>query len=74
MYALLVQHVYSVFCQHTVWYCPTSEIVWMQKMQKNSLIYAYFAELMKITSKIYLDSSSFFNFSSPSNFIAVCFV
>jgi len=35
LHALLVQHLYSEFFQHMVWYGPTSETVWMQRRQKN---------------------------------------
>ena len=32
--ALLVQHLYSVFFQHVVWYDPTSQTASMQRRQK----------------------------------------
>ena len=34
VHALLVQHLYSAFFQHMVWYGPTSEIALMQRRQK----------------------------------------
>jgi len=41
---LLVQHLYSEFFQHMIWYSPTSERVWMQRRQKNWLKYTDCAE------------------------------
>ena len=34
VHALLVQHLYSVFFQHFVWYGPASETALMQRRQK----------------------------------------
>jgi len=53
VHALLVQHLYSVFFQYMVWYGPTSETAWMQRRQKKWLKNTDFAELKKITSRIY---------------------
>jgi len=36
-----------------VWYGPTSETIWMQRMQKIWLKYINFTELKKITTRIY---------------------
>jgi len=63
-----------VFFQHMVWHGPTSETVWMQRRQNNWLKYTDFTELKKITIRVYSNCSNYSLFSSPSNFVAVCFV
>jgi len=75
VHALLFQHLYSVFFQYMVWYVPTSELVWMQRRQKNRLKSAGFTELKKITSRSYSKCSNYSSlFSSRSNFVAIPFV
>jgi len=59
VHTLLVRHLHSAFFLCMVWYGPTSETVWMQRRQKNWLKYTDFAELKKITSKIYSNCSNY---------------
>jgi len=44
-----------------VWYCPTSEIGWVQRRQKNWSKYTDFTELKKITSTAYSIFKLFFS-------------
>jgi len=75
VHALLVQHLYSVLFQHTIWYGPISETAWMQRRQKYYLKYTDFTELKKITNRFYSNCPNYSSlFSSPSNFIVVHFV
>ena len=74
VYALLVQHLYSAFFQHMVWYGPTSETVLMHRRQKNWLENTDFTELKKITSRIYSSGSNHYLFFTSLKFVAVRFV
>ena len=59
LHALLFQHLYSEFFQHTVWNGPTSKTVWMQRRQKNWKKYTDVTEVKKITSRIYSNCSNY---------------
>jgi len=67
--------IYSAFFQHKGWYGPTSEKTLMHRKQKIWLKYSDFTELKNITSRMYSNCSKYSSpFSSPSNFVAVCFL
>jgi len=57
VHAFLVQHLYGAFFQHMIWYGPTSETALCREDRKYDQICADFAELKKITSRIYSNYS-----------------
>jgi len=57
-----------------VWYGPTSETVWMQKRLKNWLKYTDFAELKKITNRIYSNCSNYYSLFSQVLQISLLFI
>jgi len=74
VHVLLVQHLYSVFFQLSVWYGPTSEPGWVQRRHKYWSKYADFMELKKITSRIYSNCSNYSSFLFKVLHIPLLFV